>query len=91
MISQFLIVIITYKTIQINFSVTRPASSVAKRLGPPATKLFDKIHPQEQKVIKKDIFSRLGKEVPLVSDNYFSTLFEECSGFSNILFYENES
>ena len=81
-ICQFLIVIITYKTIQINFSVTRPASSVAKRLGPPATKLFDKIHPQEQKVkvIKKDIFSRLGKEVPLVSDNYFSTLFAECSG-----------
>lgn len=50
-------------------SVTRPASSVAKRLGPPATKLFDKIHPQEQKVIKKDIFSRLGKEVPLETRN----------------------
>merc|ERR1719245_2706710 len=51
--------------------ITRPASSVAKRLGPPATKLFDKIHPQEQKVkvIKKDIFSRLGKEVPLVTRN----------------------
>merc|ERR1719167_585420 len=48
-------------------SVTRPASSVAKRLGPPATKLVDKIHPQEQKVTKKDIFSRLGKEVPLVT------------------------
>ena len=81
LICPFLIVIITYKSIQINFSVTRPASSVAKRLGPPATKLFEKTHPQEQKVIKKDIFSRLGKEVPLVSDNYFSILFAECSEF----------
>ena len=49
------------------FRYTRTTSSVAKRLGPPATKLFEKTQPQPQKVIKKDIFSRLGKEVPLVS------------------------
>merc|ERR1712038_403109 len=48
---------------------TRTTSSVAKRLGPPAAKLFEKSQPQPQKVIKKDIFSRLGKEVPLESKN----------------------
>merc|ERR1712223_639983 len=41
---------------------TRTTSSVAKRLGPPAAKMFEKSQPQPQKVIKKDIFSKLVKK-----------------------------
>ena len=50
----------------LNYRVVRSTSSVTKRLGPPAAKLFEKVQPKEQINTKKDIFSRLGKEVPKV-------------------------
>lgn len=45
------------------------ANSIAKRLGPPTAKLFDKEQPFPHTTNKTNIFARLGKEVSVTSSD----------------------